>query len=187
MANTNKFIEQKKAEFEQVLAHFKKEISALRTGRAQTTLVENIMVEAYGAQTPLKQLAAISIPEAKSISIEPWDKNIIKDMEKALTYSNLGLSIVNTGEKLIAKIPPMTEENRKELIKLLGQKAEEAKISLRQIRDEVKESIIKAEKNKEVTQDDKYQFLADLDNFTSDYNRKIEETSKAKEEEMMTV
>jgi len=187
MANTNKFIEQKKAEFEQVLTHFKKEIGALRTGRAQTTLVENIMVEAYGAQTPLKQLAAISIPEAKSISIEPWDKNIIKDVEKALTYSNLGLSIVNTGEKLIAKIPAMTEENRKELIKLLGQKAEEAKISLRQIRDKVKEAILSAEKNKEITQDDKYQFVADLDNYTSDFNKKIEETSKTKEEEMMTV
>jgi len=187
MANTNKFIEQKKAEFDQALEHFKKDISALRTGRAQSTLVENVMVEAYGAQTPLKQLAALSVPEAKSISIEPWDKNIIKDVEKALTYSNLGLSVINTGEKLIAKIPAMTEENRKELIKLLGQKAEEAKISLRQIRDKVKEAILSAEKNKEITQDDKYQFVADLDNFTSDYNRKIEEMSKAKEEEIMTV
>jgi len=187
MANTNQFIEQKKGEFEQALEHFKKEISSLRTGRAQATLVENIMVEAYGAQTPLKQLAAISIPEAKSITIEPWDKNVVKDVEKALSFSNLGLSVVNTGEKLIAKIPPMTEENRKELIKLLGQKSEEAKISLRKIRDKIKETIINAEKNKEITQDDKYQFVDDLDNFISDYNRKIEDLVKAKEEEIMTV
>lgn len=187
MANSNKFIEQKKIDFDGAIEHFKKDINSLRTGRAQTTLVENVMVEAYGAQTPLKQLAAISIPEAKSISIEPWDKNVIKAVEKALTYSNLGISIVNTGEKIIAQLPPMTEENRKELIKLLGQKAEIAKINLRKIRDEVKENILKAEKNKEITQDDKYQFLADLDNFVSDYNKKIEELSKRKEEEIMTV
>ncbi|MFA5188535.1 MAG: ribosome recycling factor [Patescibacteria group bacterium] len=187
MANTNQFIEQKKADFDLAVEHFKKEISSLRTGRAQSTLVENVMVEAYGAQTPLKQVASISVPEAKSISIEPWDKSIIKEVEKALSYSNLGLSVVNTGEKIIANLPPMTEENRKELIKLLNQRNEAAKINLRQIRDKVKESIIEAEKSKDVTQDDKFQFLADLDNFVSDYNHKIDDISKQKEEEIMTV
>lgn len=187
MIKTNQFIEQKKKEFDEAIGHFKKEISSLRTGRAQTALVESIMVEAYGAQTPLKQLAAISIPEAKSISIEPWDRNILKDVEKSLTYSNLGLSVINTGEKIIAKIPPMTEENRKQLIKLLGQKAEDVKISLRKIRDKVKEAIINAEKNKEITQDDKFEFIADLDNFISDYNKKIEDLVKDKEAEIMTV
>ena len=187
MANTNQFIEQKKAEFDLAIEHFKKEISSLRTGRAQSTLVENVMVEAYGVMTPLKQVASISVPEAKSISIEPWDKSIVKDVEKALSYSNLGLSVVNTGEKVIANLPPMTEENRKGLIKLLGQRSEAAKINLRQVRDKVKEAIIDAEKTKAVTQDDKFQFLADLDNFVSDYNRKIEDISKQKEEEIMTV
>ncbi len=187
MANTNQFIEQKKSEFDQAIEHFKKETSSLRTGRAQTILVENVMVEAYGAQTPLKQLAALSVPEAKSISIEPWDKNIAKDVEKALNYSNLGLSVINTGEKLIAKLPPMTEENRKELIKLLNQKIEEAKIELRQIRDKVKETILAAEKKKEITQDDRYLFVADLDNFITDYNKKIIEIGENKETEITTI
>ncbi|MCX6745673.1 MAG: ribosome recycling factor [Candidatus Parcubacteria bacterium] len=187
MIKTNQFIEQKKKDFEEAIEHFKKEISSLRTGRAQTALVESVMVESYGAHTPLKQLAAISIPEAKSISIEPWDKNILKDVEKSLNYSNLGLSIINTGEKIIAKLPAMTEENRKELTKLLGQKSETAKISLRQIRDKVKEAIIEAEKGKSVTQDDKFQFLADLDNYISDLNSKLETLTKDKEKEIMTV
>jgi ribosome recycling factor len=187
MATTNQFIEQKKAEFDEAVEHFKKEISSLRTGRAQTILVENVMVEAYGAQTPLKQLASISIPEAKSISIEPWDKSIAKDVEKALAYSNLGLSVVNTGEKIIANLPSMTEENRKGLVKLLNQKTEEAKISLRQIRDKVKEAILTAEKNKDITQDDRYQFVADLDNFISECNKKIEEIAANKETEITTI
>jgi ribosome recycling factor len=187
MANTNQFIEQKKAEFDLAIEHFKKEISSLRTGRAQSTLVENVMVEAYGSQTPLKQLASISVPEAKSISIEPWDKNLLKEIEKALNFSNLGLSIVNAGNKIITKVPLMTEENRKGLLKVLSQKLETAKISIRQIRDKVKESILAAEKNKEITQDDRYKYAADLDNYVTDINKKLESITKEKEEEIMTI
>ena len=184
---TNVYIEQKKSELDKAIEHFKKELSSLRSGRAQTAIVENVNVEAYGSFTPLKQLASISIPDAKSIYIEPWDKSVIKAVEKALTASNLGLSIVNTGEKVIAQVPLMTEENRKRLIKVIGEKAEEAKISLRQTRDEMKEAILAAEKNKDITQDDRYQFLADLDNYIGDYNKKVEELSADKEKEIMTI
>jgi len=187
MANTNIYIDKQKADFEKVLAHFKDDLMTLRTGRAQSTLVENIQVEAYGTMTPLNQLASISIPESKSISIEPWDKNILKEIERALTYSNLGFSVVNTGEKLIAQIPPMTEENRKEILKIIGEKEEKAKISLRQLRDQVKEDILAAEKEKEITEDDKYAFLADLDNFISNYNKKIGEIAEEKKQEIMTI
>jgi len=187
MPETNKYIEKRKAEFDKILEHFKQELNSLRTGRAQSAIVENMLIEAYGAQTPLKQLAAISIPEAKSISIEPWDKNIIKDIEKAFSHSNLGLSVVNTGDKLIAKVPPMTEENRKELIKVLGQKVEAGKISVRRLRDEVRESILGAEKQKEITEDDKFTFLAALDNFVTELNKKLDAVAKGKEEEIMIV
>jgi ribosome recycling factor len=187
MPESNIYIDQKKEEFEKIINHFKKELSGLRTGRAQATLVENIQVEAYGAMTPLMQLASISVPDAQSISIEPWDKNIIKDIEKALNYANLGFSVVNAGDKLIAKIPPMTEENRKDLLKILNQKAEESKISIRQVRDDIKENILAAEKNKEITEDDKYKFLTDLDNLVSEYNKKIDELVKDKEQEIMKV
>ncbi|MBN1325555.1 ribosome recycling factor [Candidatus Falkowbacteria bacterium] len=187
MAKSNRFIDKSKKEFDKAIEHFKTELSGLRTGRAQSTIVENILVEAYGAQTPLKQLAAISIPEPKTISIQPWDKNIIKDIERAFSYSNLGLSIVNAGDKLVAKLPPMTEENRKELVKVIGQKLEAAKISLRRVRDMVREEILNSEKDKAITQDDKFEFLADLDNYIAEHNQKIAEMAKEKEEEVMIV
>lgn len=187
MANSNVYIDKYKNEFESALEHFKKDLQSLRTGRAQATIVENVPVEAYGVTTPLKQLASISIPESKSISIEPWDKNVIKDIEKALTYANLGLSVVNIGGKLIAKVPPMTEENRKELIKILGKKQEEAKIAIRQVRDKIREAIIEAQKKNDITEDDKYQYFADLDNYTIDYNKNIEKVSEEKEQDIMTI
>lgn len=187
MAKSNSFIDKNKKEFEKATEHFKVELGSLRTGRAQSAVVENLIVEAYGAQTPLKQLAAISIPEPKTISIQPWDKSIIKDIEKAFSYSNLGLSIVNAGDKLVAKLPPMTEENRKELVKVIGQKLEAAKISLRRVRDVVREQILDAEKTKTITQDDKFEFLADLDNYIAEYNQKMAEMAKEKEEEVMII
>ncbi len=187
MAKSNSFIDKKKVEFDKAIEHFKAELGSLRTGRAQAAVVENIIVEAYGAQTPLKQLAAISIPEPKTISIQPWDKSLVKDIEKAFSYSNLGLSIVNAGDKLVAKLPAMTEENRKELVKIIGQKLEAAKISLRRLRDEIREQILAAEKDKTITQDDKFTYLADLDNYITDFNSKMADMSKEKEEEVMTI
>jgi len=187
MSDTNIYIDQQKEEYEKALEHFKKELNNLRTGRAQVTLVENLQVEAYGVMTPLNQLANLNIPDSKTISIEPWDKNILKEIEKGLSYSNLGLSVTNTGDKLLAQVPPMTEENRKELLKIMGEKVEAARISIRQVRDKIKEKIIEAEKNKEITEDDKYKYITDLDNFTSDYNKKIEETAKNKEQEIMVI
>ena len=187
MAELNKFISQHKQDFDNILEHLKKELGTLRTGRAQSALVENLQVEAYGSRQVLKQLAAISITDPKTISIEPWDKNILKDVEKALGFSHIGLSIVNAGNKIIAKVPLMTEENRKELIKVLGKMLETAKINIRQIRDKAKDAILKAEKDKEITQDDRYQFVADLDNYITDLNKKAEAIAKGKEEEITTI
>jgi ribosome recycling factor len=187
MAELNQFINKHKSEFDAVLEHLKKELGTLRSGRAQSALVENLQVEAYGTRQALKQLAAISISDPKTISIEPWDKNILKDVEKALGFSNIGLSVVNAGNKIIAKVPLMTEENRKELIKVLGKMLEAAKINIRQIRDKAKEAILKAEKDKEITQDDRYQGVADLDNYISELNKKAETISEEKEKEIMTV
>jgi len=187
MADTNQYIDQHKEEFDKTIEHLKKELAGLRTGRAQSTLVENLQVEAYGAMTPLMQLASISVPDAQTIAIEPWDKNILKDIEKGLSFSSLGLSVVNTGEKLLAKVPPMTEENRKELLKIMGEKVEEDKISIRQTRDKVKEAILKADKDKEITEDDKYKFLADLDNYVTERNKEIDKMAEEKEKEIMTV
>jgi ribosome recycling factor len=187
MAELNQFISKHKIEFDAVLEHLKKELGSLRTGRAQSALVDNLQVEAYGVRQPLKQLAGISIQDSKTISIEPWDKSIMKDVEKALSSTNLGLSVINLGGKILAKVSMMTEETRKELLKVLGKMQEADKISIRQIRDKVKEEILKAEKDKTITQDDRYQYLADLDNYVSELNKKVEAIAKEKEEEIMTV
>jgi len=185
--SNNIYIENKNNEFDSAIEFLKQEMRSIRTGRANSSLVEEIQVEAYGAMQPISQLANISVPESNSISIDPWDKSIIKDVEVALNKANLGLSIVNTGEKLIAKVPLMTEDTRKEMVKLLGKKIEETRITLRKIRDDIKEEIIKAEKNKDITEDDKFQYLAELDEFTAIKNKEVDKMKEDKETEIMTV
>ncbi|MFC1598980.1 ribosome recycling factor [Patescibacteria group bacterium] len=187
MADSNLYIDQRKEGFAKTKASLKEELTQLRTGRAQTTLVENLQVEAYGAQTALNQLASLSIADAKTLTIEPWDKTVLKDIEKALSYSSLGFSVVNTGDKLILKVPPMTEENRKDLLKIMNEKIENAKISIRQTRDKIKEEILSAEKNKDITEDDRYKYLADLDNYTGEESKEIDKMAQEKEQEIMTV
>jgi len=183
----NLYVQKYKPEFDKAMDFLKSELKSIRTGRANTALVDAIQVEAYGSMQPLSNVASLSIPENNAIAIVPWDKSIMKEVENALQKANLGLSIINTGEKVIAKMPLMTEETRKQMVKLLGQKVEESKIQIRQVRDKVKESVTLAEKNKEATEDDKYQYLAELDNYVVDLNKTIEELRKDKEEEIMTI
>lgn len=183
----NQYVENSKAEFEKVLAHLKEELAALRTGRANPAMIEKVMVEAYGAHTPLNQLGNISLMDSQTLTVEPWDKSILKDVEKGLSLANLGLSIINNGERIIAKVPQMTEENRKQMVKVLGGKVEDAKIAIRQVRDKVKEQIIEAEKNKDITQDDRYSFLTDLDNYVTELNKKLLAISEEKEQDIMTI
>lgn len=176
-----------KPEFDKVIEHFKNEISSLRTGRATSALVENILVEAYGVKTPLKGLASISVPDPKTLLIEPWDKGILKEIEKAVQLANIGVSLVNEGTKLRLTIPPLTEESRKELVKVLQQKMEKSRISLRSIRDKVRSEIIEAEHNKQITEDDRYRMQEKLDDEIEEYNFKIKEIGEQKEKEIMTI
>lgn len=186
-SKSNIYIDKRKQEFESALTHFTKELHELRSGRASTTMVENVQVEAYSSFMPLHQLASLSVPEPQAISIEPWDKGVLKDIEKALAKHPAGFSVLNTGDRIIIKIPPMTEENRKEVVKVLGKKAEETRISIRKIRDSIKEEIISAEKKNDITEDDRYEYLANLDNVVSDYNKRIQEQTETKEAEIMAI
>lgn len=186
MAN-NIFIEKYKSEFQSAIDFLKQELKSIRTGRASASLVEGVSVHTYGAIQPLSQLATIGIPESSSILIDPWDKSILKDIEVGLNNAHLGLSVVNTGERLIAKVPMMTEEVRKEMVKLLGKKIEETRITIRKVRDNVREDIMRAEKNKEISEDDKYQHLAELDEFTVILNKEIDKTREEKEVDIMNV
>ena len=159
----------------------------MRTGRANAALIEHLVVEAYGSLTPLQHLASISVPDAKTITINPWDKSVLKDIERAISVANIGVNPLNDGVILRLVLPPLTEENRKALIKILGQRLEHAKIALRGIRDGIKDEIYKAEKAKEITEDDRYDLQKDLDDMTKEYTVVIEAFGETKEQEIMTV
>ncbi len=183
----NKILEDNKGQYEKTLDFFKEDITSLRTGRVAPSLVEAVKVESYGTMSELLQLAAITTPEPQTIAIKPWDKGIIKDIERALRSSDLNINPVVDGDMIRINFPPLTEESRKDLVKILHKKVEESRITLRQQRDKIKEEIISLEKAKEITEDDKFKGLKDLDDLTKEYNEKIKEISDNKEKEIMTV
>jgi ribosome recycling factor len=133
---------------------------------------------------PLLQVASINSPEPRQLLIEPWDKNILKDVERSIQTASLGFSVANEGTFLRITMPPMTEETRQQVIKILGDKLEKARQSLRLVRDEVKEEIIKAEKNKEITEDERYSLFEDLDKMTRKCTEEVNSIGKKKEEEI---
>ncbi|NMC51232.1 ribosome recycling factor [Candidatus Kuenenbacteria bacterium] len=177
-------VDQYKGEFDKVIEHVKTDIGALRTNRATPSMLENLMVEVYGSKMPLNQLGSIQAPEPRMLTVEPWDKGVIKNIEKTIQTASLGLSVNNEGTFLRIALSPMTEETRKELIKVLNDKMESGRRSLRGVRDDVKEKIIAAEKNKEITEDERYKAVEDLDKLVREYNDKVEELGKKKEEEI---
>jgi len=176
-----------KPEFEKSLEFFKKELNSIRTGRANPEMVENINVIAYSVKTPLNQLASITVPEARTVLIQPWDKNITKDIEKAIIEADIGIMPTVDGSNIRLTIPAMTEESRQEYVKSINEKAEKARVSMRQVRDKIKEEIIKEEKDKEITEDDKYDLIKDLDELIREYNDKVKDSATNKEKEVTTI
>ncbi len=180
-------IDDHKDQYEKTLDFFKQDIGSLRTGRVSPSIVESIKIESYGTFTELVQLASITSPEPHSIAIKPWDKSIIKDIDKALQNSDLNVNPVVDGDLLRLNFPPLTEESRKELVKILHKKLEESRIALRGQRDKIKDEIITLEKNKEISEDEKFQDLKNLDELTKEYNEKLKEVCDNKEKEIMTI
>jgi ribosome recycling factor len=181
------YIDDNKDQYDKTVDFFKKDIDSLRTGRVAPSIVENIKIESYGVMTELMQLASITSPESHSIAIKPWDKNIIKDIEKALQNSDLNVNPVVDGELVRLNFPPLTEESRKDLVKILYKKLEESRIALRGQRDKLKDGIITLEKEKNISEDEKFQDLKTLDEVTKEYNDKLKEISDNKEKEIMTI
>ncbi|MEI7511941.1 MAG: ribosome recycling factor [Candidatus Uhrbacteria bacterium] len=180
-------IDEHKAEFQSVVEHFHKDLSSLRTGRASAALVEGIRVESYGQMMDLKSMANISTPDAKTVQIEPWDKSVIKDIEKAIIESSLGMAPNVAGTTIRLVMPPMTEENRKNMAKVLHQKEEHAKISVRNVREKIKTSVQNDEKEKVISQDEKKRLLEQLDKVVAEWNKKIEDITSDKEKDILTV
>jgi len=172
---------------DEVATKLKEDLQTVRTGKASASLVDNIIVSYYGAQTPLKQMAQISTPDSNLITIQPWDTNSLGDIEIALRNANLGFGVTNDGRVVRVSLPPMTEERRLEFIKLIHQKAEAARIVLRNLREEAWREIQKEEKAGELTEDDRYQGEKDLNKMIEDANKKILEMIDAKEKELKTI
>ncbi len=183
----NQYIQLKQEEFQKAIDFFKKNIVNLRVGRANPGMLDGAQAEAYGVRTPLNGLASITVADARSMTVEPWDKNLLKDVEKAIVEANLGLGVVNEGDKIRVIVPRMTEENRKDLVKKLNEKMELARINIRQIRDEIKDDIERAERDKEISEDDKFRFIGELDEEARRLNEEVKEIRDKKESEIMTI
>jgi ribosome recycling factor len=169
---------------QKTIAHLKSEFSKLQTGRASASLVENVSVEAYGQRQLLKAIAGISVQDAKTIVVQPWDKSVTADIEKALQKADLGTNPVNEGSQIRIVLPPMTEERRKRMSGIVHELAEEARISIRQQRKEVHTN---AKKDAERSEDEHRSFEEDVQNAVDQANAEIEEIAKKKEEEVMKV
>ncbi|MFA5211183.1 MAG: ribosome recycling factor [Patescibacteria group bacterium] len=176
-----------KEQFEKVISFLKTDISSLRTGRATPALVEDVVVDAYGGKQPLKAVASISVSDAKTLLVDPWDKGLVQSVEVALRNSDLGINPVNDGKFIRLPLPDLTAERRQELVKVLHQKLEQAKISVRKIREELRGQVEKMEKNKEISEDDKFNYFEDLEKEVKDVNEKIKQIGEDKEKEVTTI
>ena len=174
-------------EFEAAIEHFTQELKGLRSGRASAAMVENIPVEAYGSTMELKGVASISVPDAKTIQIEAWDKGVLKDIEKALIAADLGMQPNVTGSLIRMSMPAMTEESRKRLVKQAHEIAEQTRITVRSIREKARDTIAQQEKDKTIGEDERFRLQEELDKNVKEWNAKIEEIVKQKEEEVMTI
>ena len=176
-----------KQEMEQTIAAFRKELSRLRTSRASTALLEGIVVEYYGARTPLNQLASLSAPEARLLIIQPFDRTAIADIERAIFQSDLGLTPVNDGKIIRIPIPELTEQRRKDLVKHVKKTAEEFRVSVRQHRHDAIDMLKELHKEKELTDDDLKKQQERVEALTKEYVEKVDKVLKGKEEEIMAV
>lgn len=165
----------------------KREMETIRSGRATSALVDQIMVEAYGTNTPLSQLASISVPEARLLLIQPWDRSIVGNVQKAIQKSDLGLNPMSDGEVLRLVIPPPTEERRKELVKVVHKRVEDAKIAVRNVRRDALEELRKLEKDKKVSRDENMRATDKLQKLTDRFIAEVSKVGAAKESEIMEV
>jgi len=180
-------IDEFRPEFEHVIEFLKSDLSSLRTGRANSALVEDILVEAYGGTMAVKGVASIQVPDAKTIIIEPWDKTVTKDIEKAVRNAPIGVNPVVDGNRIRVSIPPLTEDGRRELTKIVGKKAEEAHIAMRAVREKAKDKIASMEKEKQISEDERFRLQESLEGVVTLWNDTIRALAADKEQEIMTI
>ncbi|MBI5728432.1 MAG: ribosome recycling factor [Candidatus Magasanikbacteria bacterium] len=172
---------------EKAVSHLETEFSGLQVGRASAGLVENMMVEVYGMMQPLKAIAGISIPDARTVQIQPWDRGALAPIEKAIQNSELSINPVNNGVAIILNIPPLTEERRRDLVKVVGKISEDARISIRSARHDAMATLKKMEHDSALTEDELAKGEKQIQAKTDEMNGKIDTLAKKKEESLMTL
>jgi ribosome recycling factor len=165
----------------------RRELNSLRTGRATPALLENVSVEYYGVPTPLKQIASISAPDARAILVQPWDKQALRNIEKGLMASEMGFNPSNDGNIITVPIPPLTQQRRQELVRLLKRKIEEGKVSVRNVRRDGVDTLRKMERDKVISQDENRRTQDQIQKVTDAHIKTIDEVGAAKEQEIMQV
>ena len=176
-----------KEKMNNTISFFEKELSSVRTSRANISILDNLFVEAYGNKTPINQLGNISVPDASMITIQIWDVNLIKSVEHSIIESNLGINPQTDGQLIRLPIPKLSGERRKELAKVVSKYSESSKIAIRNIRREIMDSTKKEEKDKKISQDEMKKILSDIQNFTDEYISKIDLITSNKQTEILKV
>ena len=187
MADFSEVKNNTKTRMDKTLETLKNDFGSLRAGRAHISLLDGIMVEAYGSMTPLAQVGTISVPDARTLSVSVWDRGLAKQVEKAIMESDLGLNPSSDGQLIRIPIPPLSEERRKELTKVAGKYAEGAKVAIRNIRRDVLDDIKKMKKDNEISEDEEKRFENEIQKLTDDATKKVDEMLAQKEKDILQV
>lgn len=179
----NDYLNLAKDKMDKAITALEDKFTSVRAGRANPSMLDEVFVDYYGTKTPLKQLATIFVPEARQISVKPFDKSLLCKIEKAIFEANLGVTPNNNGESVFITIPPLTEERRKELVKQVKEYAEEGRIAIRNIRKDIIDTI----KKDELPEDEERNIVENLQEVVNDYNKKIENLTKEKEKDLMEI
>ena len=185
ISNSKEAIAQARTRMEKAVEDFRKELASVRTGRANVTLLDHIRVDYHGTSMPVNQLGTLSVPEATSIVISPWDPGAVPLIDKAIRTSDLGLNPTNDGKIVRVPIPPLTEDRRKDIVKHMHKVLENHRTAVRNIRRDIKEAIDKLEKDKKISQDEHKRALEELEKLSHSETKKIEDLSAAKEKEIL--
>jgi ribosome recycling factor len=183
----DQIINSKKPDFEKVLEHYVHELNGVRTGRANPALLNTVQVESYGSKMPLEHVASVTVSDAKTLVISPWDKGQLQAIEKAIQVANLGFNPSNDGIVIRIILPALNEERRKEMVKLVGQTAERAKIGVRNVREDIMKEMKRAEGDGKISKDDLAHGQKKLQDAVDKYNEEIKSMADTKEKEVMTV
>lgn len=187
MADYNGIKEDTKNRMEKSLDSLKSDFSGLRAGRAHTSLLDGILVDAYGSMTPLSQVGTISVPDARTLAVSIWDKGLAKSVEKALRESDLGLNPASDGQLIRIPIPPLSEERRKELVKIAGKYTEQSKVAVRNVRRDALDGIKKLKKDNQISEDEEKRYENEIQKMTDETIKKIDEALALKEKDILQV